>query len=158
MTDKLTTPQTTWLIHESLSQEQLLDRLSADLFKTGYVTEGFSAAVKQRESKYPTGLPTHPIAIAIPHTDPEFVTRPGIAVAKLNAPVTFREMGSNDRYVEAAIIFVLCLPDGKSQLATLQKLMTAVSQPEKLARLDQALTEEQLFAELDEILYPDTRK
>ena len=136
------------------TREQLFDVMGQELIDAGIVAPTYIAVLAEREDKYPTGLRTRPAAIAIPHTPPEHVLQPAISVRRLAHPVTFREMGI-DRYVDAALIFMLCLPDGKSQLATLQRLMSIVASADALTALMETDTEEQLYQHLHVALSDD---
>ncbi|EWS80399.1 PTS sugar transporter subunit IIA [Brachybacterium phenoliresistens] len=102
--------------------EGVLRALAARLLASGAVTGSFEEAVLAREAAYPTGLPTI-VPAAIPHTDPEHVLRPGLAVATLQAPVAFGEMGSSGAEVQVQLVVMLVLADAHSQLAALQSLI-----------------------------------
>lgn len=106
--------------------EAVLRALAARLLASGAVTDGFETAVLERERKYPTGLPTV-IPAAIPHTDPEHVIEPGIAVATLREPVDFGEMGgSGDATVPVRLVVMLVLREAHAQLDALQHLIQAL--------------------------------
>lgn len=108
----------------------VLTALSTRLRDLGAVTGSFEQAVLLREQKHPTGLPTI-VPAAIPHTDPEHVIIPGLAVSTLRDNVTFGEIGSSgDRTVEAALVVMLVLADAHSQLAALQNLVSRLQDPE----------------------------
>ena len=49
--------------------EDLIYKLSLKLIETGDVLEEFPNEVIKREKVFPTGLPTNPFGVAIPHTD-----------------------------------------------------------------------------------------
>ena len=49
--------------------EQVIRFGADELYKTGYVKESYGASVAERERDFPTGLPTEPYGIAIPHTN-----------------------------------------------------------------------------------------
>lgn len=102
----------------------LLGELSDRLRGLGAVTPGFRDAVIAREESYPTGLPTV-IGTAIPHTDPEHVRVPGVAVATLAAPVEFRQMGAPAQTVAVRLVVMLVLDaDGlHTQPLRLQRLI-----------------------------------
>ena len=56
---------------DATSTDEVLDYVYHKMHDMGYVTEEFAQAVKDREHKYPTGLPGPICDIAVPHTDPE---------------------------------------------------------------------------------------
>ena len=68
--------------------------------------------------------------IAIPHTNPEFVSKEGIIVVKLEKPVIFRDMGLNENDLEVSVIFVLLIQTGEEQVNLLTKLMSLLEQKE----------------------------
>ena len=47
--------------------------LTAALVQTGHVKSEFANDVWEREKSFPTGLPTMPLSVAIPHADPTTV-------------------------------------------------------------------------------------
>ena len=65
---------------DATSTDEVLDYVYHKMHDMGYVTEEFAQAVKDREHKYPTGLPGPICDIAVPHTDPEYVTKPFICL------------------------------------------------------------------------------
>jgi len=60
---------------------------------TGYVSEEFAEDVWEREKIFPTGLPTQPFGVAIPHADPDHVKQSAVCLGILNSPVFFNQMG-----------------------------------------------------------------
>lgn len=88
----------------------VLDELSARLLELGAVGPGFASAVRDREARYPTGLPTA-IGTAIPHTDPEHARTSGLAVATLDEPVDFGLMGTSGGTVAVRLVVMLVLDD-----------------------------------------------
>ncbi|MGO1225240.1 PTS sugar transporter subunit IIA [Brachybacterium sp. AOP42-C2-15] len=112
-----------------------LRALSARLREIGAVTDSFEAAVLLREAKQPTGLPTL-VPAAIPHTDPEHVLTPGLAIAIPRDPVAFGEIGSSgERTIWAELIVMLVLSDSHSQLTALQDLVARLQEPEGVREL-----------------------
>lgn len=105
------------------TSSEVLDYASAELLKLGYVREGFNKAVKLREKKYPTGLPYALYNIAIPHTDPEYIIKPFIAVVRPAAEVPFVQMATADTVLGVKLIFVLGLNKGEDQIKALQALI-----------------------------------
>ncbi|MCM3726589.1 PTS sugar transporter subunit IIA [Neobacillus cucumis] len=105
------------------SKYEFFDDISLFLNEKGYVTANFKEALISREEKYPTGLRTEPYHVAIPHTDPENIIKPFIAMIRPEQKIEFFEMGTDDQTVQAQLIFVLGLKKGGSQVALLQKLI-----------------------------------
>ncbi|MDQ0430749.1 PTS system galactitol-specific IIA component [Planomicrobium stackebrandtii] len=120
---------------EADSKEQVLQLLGSRLIDQGYVKEGFIESILKREVAYPTGLPTEPFGVAIPHTDGDMVHRSTVAFASLKKPVQFLMMGTDDKLVDVQLIFMLALKSPDDQLEMLQKLMGLIQDPEMVSKL-----------------------
>lgn len=148
------------LLHEDLifinykaqSKEDLLKKLSRVLREKGYVKDSYTEGILQREVVYPTGLNTEAIKVAIPHTDAVHVNRSTILVAVLNNPVTFKEMGNGINDVDANLIFMLAIKNPNSQVATLSKLMSILSNKERLLSVYNSKTEKEVINVLSQVL------
>ncbi|WP_445486874.1 PTS sugar transporter subunit IIA [Niallia sp. 03133] len=108
---------------EADSKDALFKKISELLEEKKYVKPSFFQGLLEREKNFPTGLRTKSFHVAIPHTDPEHIITPFIAVIKPNKPICFYEMGSDDIDVQAQIIFVLGLYKSEEQVPLLQCLM-----------------------------------
>ncbi|MBB5180935.1 PTS system galactitol-specific IIA component [Planomicrobium koreense] len=117
------------------SKEEVLSILGNQLQEKGFVKEGFIESVLKREQSYPTGLPTEPFGVAIPHTDGDMVHVSKIAFASLKNPVKFFAMGSSDVTIEVKVVFMLALKNPADQLEMLQKLVGLFQEPEMVAKL-----------------------
>lgn len=117
------------------SKEEALDLLGDRLFEQGFVKEGFVESILKREKAYPTGLPTEPYGVAIPHTDGDMVNTSTIAFANLKNPVKFLMMGTDDKLVDVKLIFMLALKSPDDQLDMLQKLVGLFQDPEMVLKL-----------------------
>jgi PTS system galactitol-specific IIA component len=83
--------------------------------------------------------------VAVPHTDPEHVLKPGVAVATLTRPVAFANMEDPDDAVPVGLVFMLALNDKDRQIDMLQQIMQVIQ--------DDALSESLLAANSpDELL------
>lgn len=123
---------------EVANQQELFDFAFQHLPYLDFVTADFLAMVKERERAYPTGLQTASGAIAIPHTDPNYVKQSFIYVIRLSQGVSFQEMGTelNDqRFVSPKLIFMIGFQQGDLQLEILTSLVHLFSQPEKMAQI-----------------------
>ncbi|TWT05560.1 PTS sugar transporter subunit IIA [Planococcus sp. CPCC 101016] len=120
---------------EADSKEEVLDLLGNRLFEQGFVKEGFVESILKREENYPTGLPTEPVGVAIPHTDGDMVNKSTIAFANLKNPVKFLMMGTDDKWVDVKLIFMLALKSSDDQLNMLQKLVGLFQDPEMVSKL-----------------------
>lgn len=123
--------------------EDVLRSLAGRLLDEGAVTVDFPEALRTREARYPTGLPT-PIATAIPHADPEHVITPGLALAALAAPVPFGEMGGDGGTVDVHLVAMPLLTDAAAHLSALQRLMALLRDEAAVADLLAADDEDDL--------------
>jgi PTS system galactitol-specific IIA component len=107
----------------------------------GYVKASFGQACLKREKVFPTGLPTQPVGIAIPHTDCEHVNRGAVAVGVLPEPVEFTEMGcTDDSTVDVHVILVLAISDPQAVTHFLRELALSFQDPDFLVGLKEATT------------------
>ena len=74
---------------ETVDAQDAIRKLTAILVETGHVMPEFAEDVWKREVSFPTGLPTQPLAVAIPHADPDHVKRSAVCVGILNSPIQF---------------------------------------------------------------------
>ncbi len=101
---------------EAGSIEVLFKLMSVELEKKGCIEADFFESLIAREKRFPTGLDTGKIKIAIPHTDPDKVIIEGMAVAVIKKPLDFTEMGSPvKRLLPVNIIFLLLLKNRKAE-------------------------------------------
>lgn len=102
-------------------------QLTAALVKTGHVMPGFAADVWTREQTFPTGLPTQPLAVAIPHADPDHVNRSAVCIGILSSPVRFGQMGTDgSTTLDAHLLFMLAIKEREKQVEMIQQLMTLI--------------------------------
>lgn len=116
--------------------EEVIRLLAGRLEKLGYVRSTYADAVVAREAKMPTGLPVGRDAnVAVPHTDPQHVIKPGVALATLARPVAFANMEDPDEEVPVGLVFMLAINDKDRQIDMLQQIMEIVQSPEKIDAL-----------------------
>lgn len=96
-----------FLDNEFSSSDDLFDFVYEKALENGLVREGFLEAIKEREKNYPTGLPGTTVDIAVPHTDPEYIIEPFIAVLRCKNGVPFIQMGSDNITIYPKLFFVL---------------------------------------------------
>lgn len=125
---------------EVKDRNDALRRLTEQLGAKQFITNDFLEHIIEREEKFPTGLPVHTIGVAIPHTDSEYVKKSQIAFMSLKEPVTFFEMGTNDKPVNVHMIFMLALKEPHEQLEMLQKLISMIQEQAIMERLYQCQT------------------
>lgn len=129
---------------EANSKEEALRLLGGRLIEQGYVKEDFIESLLEREKNYPTGLPTEPFGVAIPHTDGDRVHKSTVAFASLKNPVKFLMMGTDDKLVDVKLIFMLALKSPDDQLEMLQKLVELIQDPEMVSKLVQVKSADEL--------------
>ena len=111
------------------SAEQVLRLLARRAVAEGYAAETFEAALLEREAAYPTGLPT-PAPAAVPHADPQHVVHPGLALALLDPPVPFGEMGSDGRDVACGLVVLLLVTAPEDQVSVLGQVVQVLQRPD----------------------------
>lgn len=105
------------------SSDDLFDYIADITEAKGMVTTDFRSKIKEREANYPTGLQTESIGIAIPHTDPDYIVEPFVAVVRPQVAVDFAPMGMAEGQVSAQLIFVLGVKGDGQQVEMLGNLM-----------------------------------
>lgn len=124
---------------EAADAQDAIEKLTAVLVRTEHVTPEFAIDVWEREKIFPTGLPTQPLAVAIPHADPDHVNRSAVCIGVLNSPVKFSQMGTDGSTVlDVPIIFLLAIKEKEKQVEMIQQLMTLIQSPELLDGLTRA--------------------
>lgn len=132
------------------SSEEVVRALSGRLLTAGAVRATFEAAALARERRSPTGLPFPGIAVALPHAEPEHVVAPAIAIASLQAPVMFRQMGSPAVRLDVSLVVMPALTAKEQAAAELSRLIELL-QDESLRR---ALASADTARAMCEILAP----
>lgn len=133
------------------SAEDLLRLLARRAQQEGHVTPTFEEALLARERAFPTGLPL-PDPAALPHADPEHVLRPGLAVALLDPPVEFGEMGGQDRRVGCGLAVLLLVTTPQAQVEVLGRVLAALQQPDRAQRLAGAADADDLASRFGALL------
>lgn len=112
---------------DASTREEVFKILAQPLYEAGFVRAGFLEGVEEREKNFPTGLPTVPFGVAIPHTDPQYVKNNAISVGVLKHPVTFTVMGTDDETTEVRLVFLLALNESQKQLNILKNITSIIS-------------------------------
>jgi len=119
--------------------EEAIRALAALLVAEGCVAPAFADDVWAREQVYPTGLPTEPVRVALPHADPDHVLRTAIAVAVLAQPVAFGEMGSDgSSTLPVEILFMLAIKEREKQVGMICAVAETIQSPQLLQGLMRA--------------------
>lgn len=127
------------------SAEELFRESFAVLKNTGYVQDDFLEALNKREHDYPTGLEFPNIAIAIPHADPQYVSKPFIYIQKLNNKISFKHMGNASKEIFPELVFTLGMKEGEKQLELLSELMEFFTNEKIVEELKSINNEEKLL-------------
>lgn len=130
------------LLHqEAADRTEIITRLAGLMQERGYAGPEYLQEVLDREEKYPTGLPSEGVTVAIPHAASDDVKRTGLAAAVLDHPVSFLNMGDRDETLPVEIVFLLANASGAdAHLDSLQELMNCMSSSRLLCDLKAAET------------------
>ena len=123
---------------EGEDRETVIMNLAEVMIAEGRVHKAYVASVLAREEQFPTGLPTVPVGVAIPHAlAADDVLEPCIAAATLVKPVPFGQPGT-DEPVPVRIIFLLAIKDADQHLELLRRLGKIFTDPDVLSQLVEA--------------------
>ena len=124
-------PELVFFDLEAETTEEFFVELGKILLERGNVNDGWYEGITTREKNYPTGLQCPSMGIAIPHTDPQFIENPYIAVVKPKKPIVFQPMAGMGDPVEAKLIINLGVLRDGGQVEVLQNLMNIFIDDEK---------------------------
>jgi PTS system galactitol-specific IIA component len=113
-----------------------LQQLNALLVSTGHTLDLYARDAWDREQTFPTGLPTLPHAVAIPHADPDHVNQTAIGIGTLVEPVQFGQMGTDgSTLLDIRIILLLAVKEKEKQVEFIQQVVTLIQNPDFLESL-----------------------
>ncbi|MHC5228544.1 PTS sugar transporter subunit IIA [Enterococcus sp. LJL99] len=113
------------LIDLNVSKSDQLDIFNSiyqELRKKEYVDDHYLESLISREERFPTGLITQNMNIALPHTDPQVIKKPFVFICRLNAPIKFKQMGDNQE-MDVQNLFFLGIKNPREQVGLLQAFM-----------------------------------
>ncbi len=139
-------PELLFLGYEAVDKNEMLEGISDWLYEKGYVNKEFKRSIMEREKLYPTGLKLDEIEFAIPHTDADYVIKPGVVLVQLKDRVEFTQMATFDDKIHARIAFILLMHKDGSQVALLQDIIGRCSSAGFVAALEQAKTADEVMA------------
>lgn len=113
----------------------VMKSIGSMVINEGYAKDSYIDALIEREKEYPTGLDMDGVGVAIPHTAVEHVKKQGIAIAVLDKPVTFLQMGTDDETVEVQLIFMLAVVNANEHLDQLQTILSIIQDKTVLQKL-----------------------
>ena len=135
------------------SFKEVIQLIGAEFEKAEIVKPSYVEAVVAREKVFPTVLAADGHNIAIPHTDPEHVLRPGMGVVVTKEPIEVSMMGSPDIKLQSKIFFPLAMEHPKKQLDLLRQLMNVFKTKEDLDTISSATTPEEVLAVTSKIKF-----
>jgi PTS system galactitol-specific IIA component len=151
MADLIISPDLIEIALDVADKEQAISVLSQKLLERDLVDEGFTEHLIDREKNYPTGLPT-PIPIALCHTEAQYVNQSALAIATLEHPIVFQEMGTPENELAVEMILVLALKDPKDQVPTLRRIVTTFKDIDVSTKIRNASSSDMLSDYLRQLL------
>lgn len=124
---------------------EVIDFLGSELLKKGKVKEDFCQRVKDRELLCPTGLPTTPYGVAIPHTEQDSVNETCLCFARLKNEVVFKSILGDGSDVHVKFVFLLASVDSESHMSFMKNIMTAFQSEEIQNKLSAAKDPDELY-------------
>ncbi|MBU3159690.1 PTS sugar transporter subunit IIA [Clostridium frigoris] len=124
---------------------EVLNFLSSKLYERGFVKKEYQIAILEREKKYPTGLPSIDIKIAIPHATHTLVNKAALSIGILKTPVEFKSMGDSNINLNVQIIIMLALKEPHGHIEMLQKIVKLIKNPEALKSIVNASSIEEVL-------------
>ena len=139
-----------FLVGEFQDAVHVIGELASLARVLGYVDESFAGNVLKREQEYPTGLPMG-IPIAIPHVS-EGCLESFFAMAVLQKPVSFFNMGDSNEELMVRIVFLFGITNPSKQTEVLKKFMRTFRQKEVLQDLLESVSSEELAKKIGNVL------
>ena len=140
-------PELVFFDFEAEDRADFFTKLGEELNARGYIKDTWYDAITTREQNFPTGLACQAIKVAIPHTDPEHLNKPYIAVIKPKKPIVFDAMAGLGDPVPAELIVNLgLLQHADGQVAVLQALMGVFMDDSAVADVLSQTTPESMVA------------
>lgn len=130
------------------SEKELFKIVGEELEALDYVTERYVQGLIDREKKFPTGLITQYLNIALPHGDADNVIKPFVFIARLSDEIVVKQMGDNQEMAVKEFLF-LGIADSRKQVGLLATLMELFMNEEFVKRYKNTNKREELKALLD---------
>lgn len=137
------------------TKEEVLRFLANHLYEEGYVKEEYKKAIVEREHKYPTGLPSAGVNIAIPHTNHDLVNETTIAIGVLDKPVSFYSMEDSETPLDIQIVIMLAIGEPKGQIEMLQRIVAIIQNEELTKKILASDSTEKIVNLLEPVLIKD---
>jgi PTS system galactitol-specific IIA component len=124
----------------------VISLLGGKLAELGLVKASYVDSVLAREAEMPTGLPLGEINVAVPHTDPEHVEAPAVAVAILVRPVDFGNMEDPDEKLLVSVVFLLAVKEKGQQIDMLKAIAGLIQNGNLLQEIARAADKDEVLA------------
>ncbi len=141
---------------ESRDSRGIITFLCERLSEKGCVDASYSQSVIEREEKYPTGLPTLPYPVALPHADNHAVAKTVVAIAILGQPVKFQLMSAPDQSLDVRLVLLMAVSDPSQQVPTLGWIAKLVQNQDVISRLAESKTPQAAISVLNPVLAGET--
>jgi len=110
--------------------------LTEPLVESGHAAPEFAEDVWAREDTFPTGLPTQPHAVAIPHADPDHVKQSAVCFGTLTSPVSFAQMGTDgSTLLDVRVVILLAIKEREKQAKLIQQVVGLIQDRDFLTKL-----------------------
>ena len=137
-------PHVEGFIAKCTERDAVLHEMADYLAAKGAVKAGYGDAVIARENNYPTGIPTEPIGVAIPHSDRDYVINTTILVAQLPQEVSFYRIDDPDLEIGVRVVFMLAVNSNEGQLDTIVQVMELVQDEALVKNIISAASPEEI--------------
>lgn len=122
---------------DAASSQEIIELLGNALITYKFARSDLVENILAREKEFPTGINTG-IPFAIPHTEPKFTLKKGVAVATLKHPVKFREMGNPEKSLNVSIVLMPVLTDRESDEREFYRMLQLLEDPKVATALLQS--------------------
>ena len=127
------------------TSDEVMAIIGKALIDEGYVKENYIDALIKREKEYPTGLDINGFGVAIPHTSVEYVKKATVAIAILEEPVKFVQMGTDDEVTNVKVVFMLVVVDPNKHMENLQRVIQIIQDQDILKLLGQSKSKQEII-------------
>lgn len=110
------------LMTEGQTKEDVFKNVASQLKEFGYVNERYAEGIISREENFPTGLLTQYLSIALPHSEPMYVKKPFVFIARSKHEIAMKQMGNSEK-MNVKNFFFLGITEPKDQVGLLQSFM-----------------------------------
>ncbi len=130
---------------EASTFEDVMEQVGGVLIKEEYAKPSYIEALIKREKEFPTGLDINGVGVAIPHTDVSHVNEAATAIAVLNKPVKFIQMGTDDEPVDVSLVFMLAVVNPSAHIDHLNRILSIIQDTEVLKQLLEVKDKQQII-------------